>query len=69
MSFFERYLTVWVGLCIIAGIVLFIAFVLFVALPFLDRGSSRRSNLVTWLIALAVLVSWIAFSLYGMRVA
>lgn len=54
----------------VAGLVLFLAFSAFLALPFLDR--SRQGRRRRWLvagIAFMVLVAWVVLTIYGARVA
>ena len=56
-----------------AGLVLFIAYVVFLAVPFLIRRQptpeSERSGADPWVlgIAIAVVAAWIALTLYGAR--
>ena len=54
---------------VLSGSILFVVFVLFVALPFLDRGRAERSRVITWVAGALALLAWIFFSYYGMRVA
>jgi quinol-cytochrome oxidoreductase complex cytochrome b subunit len=54
---------------VVAGAILFAVFVLFVGLPFLDRGSSRGGRRIVWILGFALLAAWVTFTLFGVRVA
>lgn len=59
------FLPTWV-----AGLFLFIAFMAFLALPFLDRSPpGSRGRVAALLVAALVLAAWVFFTIYGARVA